>query len=47
MKRAKTVQDMADLVAKIGQSSSPWSQVRDISMAGATKILPFAVERIF
>ena len=36
-KRAATVQTMADMVAKIGQSKKPYSFFRDLSMFLSTK----------
>lgn len=38
-KRATTVQNIADLVADVGQLSQPLSSLRDIAMAGVTKLL--------
>jgi hypothetical protein len=46
-KRATTVQDTADLIARIGQIHEPFSSLRDIFMAGATKLLPTKQQSIF
>lgn len=40
-KRAETVQNIADLVATIGQSARPVSDLRDIAMAGGTYMVPW------
>jgi hypothetical protein len=46
-KRAKTVQGMADTVAKVGQLSQPLATLRDLAMSLVTKHFHAIEERIF
>lgn len=46
-KRAETVQNMADLVARVGQLHRPLSDIRDLLMSTSTRVLRGLEERIF
>ena len=45
--RAETVQNMADLVAKIGQSDRPMSDARNFVMSTATKYMSGLQQNVF